>query len=106
MPFDCNLEIFADAFCCNLWYSFISFKSSLFSTLGVPLESIRKSFSRSGGEIVFVWSSVCCVYIVSGRTQIFFSHNVERRYSSVRLLHSTWQLKCLSCMSWFNSKSK
>ena len=60
VPFDCNREILAaegtnvDGFNCSFRYFLNSFEVSLFSTLSVAPESRRKSFSRCGGEIVFV----------------------------------------------------
>ena len=72
VPFFCNLELFAaestnvDAFSCNLWYTLFFFQVSLFNILHVAPESNKKSISRFGGEIVFVLSGVCCVYIVRG----------------------------------------
>ena len=43
--------------------------------------------------------------IVSGCTHMLFLQEVERMYFSVRVLHSSWQLKYSSCVSLFNSKS-
>ena len=70
VPIDCNLEFFAAertnvvAFNCNLWYSLISSQVSVFNILIVAPESSRKSISRCGGEIVFLWTGVCFVYIL------------------------------------------
>ena len=60
MAFDCSFDLFdvertnIDTLSCNLGYSMISVQVSLFSMLSVAPESIRKSISRCGGEIVFL----------------------------------------------------
>ena len=112
MAFNCNLELFAadrtkvDAFSFNLLHALISFQVSLLSTFSKALKFNWKSIFRCGGKTIFVWSGVCCVYNLNGSTQILLLHDVERRYSSERVLQSSLQLKYSSWGSWFNSKSK